>query len=1758
MLKRYCELLMFKIRTRNIPPSKRLLIASAALALLILSGCAGLVTQPTNNNPLSITINSLPSAQMKQAYSVALTASGGTAPLTWSISSGSLPAGLSLSSGGDITGTPTSVGNSSFTVKVSDSSSPAQSATVSLSITVTGGTLQISTSSLPNGQTGTAYSATLSASGGTSPYTWAVSAGSLPAGLSLNSAGQISGNPTTTGTSSFTLRVTDSSSPAQATTANFSITITSSVTPVQITTTSLPGGKTGTSYSTTLAATGGTAPYTWSIVSLSLPAGLSLSSSGQISGTPTTAGNSSFTVKVTDSSSPVQNATAVFGIDISSSVTPVEITTSSLPNGKTGVSYGADLAASGGTTPYSWSISSGSLPAGLTLSSSGLISGTPTTAGTSSFTVKVTDSSSPSQVTTANLSITVTASVTPVQITTSSLAGGQTGTAYSSTLSASGGTTPYSWSISSGSLPAGLTLNSSGQISGTPTTAGTSSFTVKVNDSSSPAQTATASLSITITTSVTPVVITTASLPGGKTSTAYSSTLSASGGTTPYSWSISSGSLPAGLTLSASGQISGTPTTAGTSSFTVKVTDSSSPAQTKTASLSITVTSSVTPVQITTSSLPSGKTGTSYSSTLSATGGTTPYNWSVSSGSLPAGLTLSTSGQISGTPTTAGTSSFTVKVTDSSSPAQTATASLSITITASVTPVQITTSSLTGGQTGTAYSATLSATGGTTPYSWSVSSGSLPAGLTLSTSGQISGTPTSAGTSSFTVKVTDSSSPAQTATASLSITITASVTPVQITTSSLTGGQTGTAYSATLSATGGTTPYSWSISSGSLPAGLTLSASGHISGTPTTAGTSSFTVKVTDSSSPAQTATASLSITITASITPVQITTSSLAGGQTGTAYSATLSATGGTTPYSWSVSSGSLPAGLTLSTSGHISGTPTTAGTSSFTVKVTDSSSPAQTATASLSITITASVTPVQITTSSLPDGETGSSYSTTLAASGGTTPYTWSISSGSLPAGLTLSSSGQISGTPTATGTSSFTVQVTDSSSPAQSATANLSITITSASSGSATLIICPNLGQTGNRANCVTPPTLTFGKQGTNTTSAALGVSVNNCSTSAIPACTGSGSLTLGSPYYTLSGPNASDFAVTTSGTCANGGAVASGSSCSVVVRFTPTQSAGTNESATLTISGDAQNGSQSLSLTGSSATVTQVSGCQSLNGSTNYQLISNVAASGSCFTVGQSNTDINLNGFTITYCNSSSSSFVGGVLMDGGSVQSTTVHNGTINEGSGNCSGLLGPGYGSGAVAASSDGSSTESLGTSLFNLNINVGTNIGSAKVLFEENAGNSSSLGTVVHDVIYTDNDSKSCGNVGCRDQDQGYPVVIDQSERAGATQFYNVIGTGGTQGGVVTTAANSNLHNNVLAPGSSASTLSNGFAFQDWGTNVTVGNNLVVGSGPNGSCLSCRGVQVSSVNNVPVSGSIVQNNVFYTSNLANDVEYGGCQIDGSYGMQINTAGASQDLSNNTFLNNKVYVSSSVCPGFGFSWSGATAANGPNNTKSNIFSCTLAPGYSQGPCAGIRLDANQYNPGIAAVVGTGDTYIGDTSAIYIWYDGTPTWTCKQCTFSKGSNPISNWVMLDYDGGQQVGQSSQTMYLIDPTFTNGAAKDSNNLASWASNNSGLSFSYVVEWTYTITVKGASSGNPIAGAAVTAISTQGLQACVGVTNSSGQYSCTLTDTAYAAASGHYTATSSNPFTVNVTAVGCSLLSNVRTILSTTSETVSIPGC
>jgi hypothetical protein len=339
----------------------------------------------------------------------------------------------------------------------------------------------------------------------------------------------------------------------------------------------------------------------------------------------------------------------------------------------------------------------------------------------------------------------------------------------------------------------------------------------------------------------------------------------------------------------------------------------------------------------------------------------------------------------------------------------------------------IETVSLASGTSGVQYSVLLSATSGTTPYTWSKLSGSLPTGITLSAAGLLAGTPSVTGVFTFTIRVTDSAGSPDTDDQAYVLTIDAAPVGVAVVNTVLTPGIVGTAYTATLTATSGTGPYTFQHVSGK-PTWMTLPSSGSITGTPDAAAVSSIIVTATDALaavSPQKT----LSLTVTAALS--MVTTSPLASGTAGVAYSVTLSATGGTTPYTWAITAGALPAPLTLDpTSGLISGTPNESGVFAFTARVTDNAaSPAQ-ASGAFDMTIAAAPSVLTVVQTNIPGGTVSTVYPPKqMQAVGGTSPYTWDISAGALPTGLAISSFGIISGTPSAAGTFTFTVRVTDS---------------------------------------------------------------------------------------------------------------------------------------------------------------------------------------------------------------------------------------------------------------------------------------------------------------------------------------------------------------------------------------------------------------------------------------------------------------------------------------------------------------------------------------------------------------------------------------------------------------------------------------------------------------------------------------------------------------------------------------------------------
>ncbi|WDK49659.1 putative Ig domain-containing protein [Xanthomonas campestris pv. campestris] len=608
----------------------------------------------------------------------------------------------------------------------------------------------------------------------------------------------------------------------------------------------------------------------------------------------------------------------------------VTVGPASLPAATAGSAYSQNLSASGGTAPYSFAVTAGALPAGLTLSAAGVLSGTPTATGSFNFTATATDSGgSP---TSGNRAYTLTVAGATVTLPATSLPAGTAGQAYSGALNpATGGIAPYTYAVTAGALPAGITLNgSSGALTGTPGSVGSFAFSVTATDSTSstPSQ---GTRGYILNIAAPPIMVAPSTLPAATRGTAYSQTLSASGGTAPYTYALASGALPAGLTLASNGTLSGTATVEGSFNFTVTATDAGSFTANQAYSLTVAAPNLVLPA----SSLPAGTAGQAYSASITpATGGTAPYSYALTAGALPAGVVVDVAtGGLSGTPTVAGTFNFTLTVSDST-PSPAAQASRSYTLTIAAPVIVVAPTALPAVTRGTAYSQTLSASGGTAPYTYAVSAGNVPAGLTLASNGTLSGTATVEGSFNFTVTATD----ANTFTASQAYAVTVAGPNLALPASSLPAGTAGQAYAATIApATGGTAPYSYALSAGVLPNGVVLdTATGGLSGMPTLSGTFNFTLTVTDSTpSPAAQANQSYTLSIAgATLVPSQPT---LPPAVRGTPYSQVLTATGGVAPYTYSVASGTLPAGLTLASNGVLSGTPTAEGSTSFTIAVAD-----------------------------------------------------------------------------------------------------------------------------------------------------------------------------------------------------------------------------------------------------------------------------------------------------------------------------------------------------------------------------------------------------------------------------------------------------------------------------------------------------------------------------------------------------------------------------------------------------------------------------------------------------------------------------------------------------------------------------------------------------------------------------------------------------------------------------------------------------
>ena len=473
--------------------------------------------------------------------------------------------------------------------------------------------------------------------------------------------------------------------------------------PLTIVSTSPLGvGTVGIPFSRQLLATGGTTPYAWSLVSGSLPAGLTLNPGGLISGTPTDTGTSEFTVQVTDAqSTSVQKALSITTItpatgydslfisqNVPATLQPNQLfvatikwlnTGSTVWNGASGFAINSqnpsnNVAWGGNTVPWFGS----PVPPGGEIEVV-FQAFAPSHSGFYNFQWQLVQQGVGffGQMST-NLNITVgnPAEPPPISIGGSSSMSAVKGTSFTNAMTATGGTPPYSWQVATGALPGGISLNSTtGMLAGTPTTSGSFVATIQVTDSRS--QTAQKAITFAVTdTALPPVVISTATLTPATKGAPFNQQLSATGGKPPYTWTVTSGALPGGLALAAAtGIISGTPSAAGSFTFIVTATDSESRIASKAFSLNVTA----QPPSV--SAIPALETimGLSFNYQLSANGGTAPYTWLAGAGTLPPGLTLNTTtGLISGVPSAGGLFTFPVTVNDAASLSATATVQLKV------------------------------------------------------------------------------------------------------------------------------------------------------------------------------------------------------------------------------------------------------------------------------------------------------------------------------------------------------------------------------------------------------------------------------------------------------------------------------------------------------------------------------------------------------------------------------------------------------------------------------------------------------------------------------------------------------------------------------------------------------------------------------------------------------------------------------------------------------------------------------------------------------------------------------------------------------------------------------------------------------------------------------------------------------------------------------------------------------------------------
>ncbi|HEV7237840.1 MAG TPA: putative Ig domain-containing protein [Thermoanaerobaculia bacterium] len=576
------------------------------------------------------------------------------------------------------------------------------------------GPITLAPATLPNGVVSVEYTAPrIAASGGLAPYTFA--AASLPPGLSLSRDGLLTGVPTLRGTFPFSVTATD----GQGCTGTAVYTI-------AIACEELPDATEGAEYSAILA------PEATCVATSALPPGLTLVGC-TLAGIPREPGRFDFTIV---------SGTRILCFTLDVAACPIAFLPPDVPDGTACIPFSHTIATSD-CTDCAITAPDALLPPGLSLSSAGVLSGTPILPGTFTFPVTARD-----ETCARTREITMAVACRVIAPPPERLPDGTVGSMYAEALRR--GECPGKHTFVPGPLPPGLIVDGDGVLRGTPSDDGTFAFTV----ASTAANGCTATHSYVVDIDCPPIALAPATLPPATVGVSYEATLTASGAIGPYTFSSSP--LPADLMLAADGKITGTPAAAGVFAFSVTARDTVSGCE-GTRQYELLVGGCPT-LTIGPAVLPNATVTVPYSETFTVAGGTPPYAFAVVSGALPPGLTLSGSGTLAGTPTATGTFSFMLEVTDAAG-CKDVLVFCAIDVHESDCPldtvITLAPAALPPAAPDEPYGPyAIVAAGGTPPYTLTVTSGALPPGLTL-VGGILSGTPTATGTFTFTVTATD-------------------------------------------------------------------------------------------------------------------------------------------------------------------------------------------------------------------------------------------------------------------------------------------------------------------------------------------------------------------------------------------------------------------------------------------------------------------------------------------------------------------------------------------------------------------------------------------------------------------------------------------------------------------------------------------------------------------------------------------------------------------------------------------------------------------------------------------------------------------------------------------------------------------------------------------------------------------------------------------------------------------------------------------